>query len=407
MQTIAQLLRTPSSPLRGSAPANSFNPVNFLPWLCLLLSLALAWLTGCASSHPAVGGVSRQPFGKTSDGTPIDIFTLHNASGAEARICNYGGLVVSLKVPDRNGQPGDVVLGYDKLNDYIKNSPFFGALIGRYGNRIARGKFTLDGQQYTLATNNYPNALHGGNKGFDKVVWEPKVTTFASAEGPSLELRYLSKDGEEGYPGNLSVRVVYTLTEENALRVDYTATTDKDTVVNLTQHSYFNLAGKGDILGHVVMIPADKFTPVDSTLIPTGELRPVDGTPFDFRSPTAIGARINQPDEQLKFGNGYDHNWVFNKNVGDLTLMARVSEPTTGRVMEVWSTEPGLQFYSGNFLDGTIKGKRGVVYQFRNGFCMEPQHFPDSPNHPEFPSVVLKPGLTYHNTIIYKFSTAK
>ncbi|HTL58813.1 MAG TPA: aldose epimerase family protein [Candidatus Limnocylindrales bacterium] len=346
--------------------------------------------------------VTQQPFGKTKEGTEVSLFTLRNAKGVEARISNYGGIVVSLKVPERNGKLSDVVLGYDNLDGYLKETPYFGALIGRYGNRIARGKFTLDGKEYTLATNNYPNALHGGNKGFDKVVWQPMI--LANPSGPALKLTYLSKDGEEGYPGNLSITVIYSLTEDNGLKVEYTATTDKDTVVNLTQHSYFNLAGKGDILGHVVMMPADKFTPVDSTLIPTGELRPVEGTPFDFRKPTAIGARINQDDEQLKFGKGYDHNWVFNKQVGDFTQLARVYEPTTGRILEVYSTEPGLQFYSGNFLDGTLKGKGGWVYQFRNGFCMEPQHFPDSPNKPEFPSVVLKPGQTYKNLIVYKFS---
>lgn len=369
----------------------------------VLLCLGLAGFMGCSSTPHSPNQITRQPFGQTKDGTEVYLFTLRNDKGAEARISNYGGLVVSLKVPDRNGHLGDVVLGYDTLAGYLKETPYFGALIGRYGNRIARGKFTLDGQQYTLATNNYPNALHGGNKGFDKVVWEP--TLWASPDGPALKLKYISKDGEEGYPGTLTVEVIYTLTQDNALRVEYTATTDKDTVVNLTQHSYFNLAGRGDILNHVVMMPADRFTPVDSTLIPTGELRPVEGTPFDFRTPTAIGARINAEDEQLKFGKGYDHNWVFNKAVGQLTLMARVTEPTTGRVLEVSSTEPGLQFYSGNFLDGTLKGKRGWVYQFRNGFCMEPQHFPDSPNKPEFPSVVLKPGQVYRNTIIYKFST--
>ena len=335
----------------------------------------------------------------------MSLFTLRNINGAEVGICNYGGLVIFLKVPDRKGHMGDVVLGYDKLDDYIKDSPYFGALIGRYGNRIAKGKFTLDGKEYTLAVNNGPNALHGGLKGFDKVVWEPKI--LATPNGPSLELTYVSKDGEEGYPGTLSVKAVYTLTDDNALKLEYTATTDKDTVVNLTHHSYFNLAGKGDILNHEVMMPADKFTPVDSTLIPTGELKPVDGTPFDFRTPTAIGARIKQDDEQLKFGGGYDHNWVINKPMGQLGLMARVYEPTTGRVMEVWSTEPGLQFYSGNFLDGKNKGKGGWVYQFRNGFCMEPQHYPDSPNQPNFPSVVLKPGQVFQNTIIYKFSVQK
>lgn len=371
----------------------------------LLLCLGTAALLGCASASHSKTQVTLHPFGQTREGVEVSLFTLRNVNGAEAKISNYGGIVVSLKVPDRNGKLGDVVLGYDNLADYLKETPYFGALIGRYGNRIARGKFTLDGQEYTLWTNNYPNALHGGAKGFDKVVWQPMI--LASPDGPTLKLNYLSKDGEEGYPGNLSVTVIYTLLEDNALRVDYTATTDKDTVVNLTQHSYFNLAGKGDILGHIVMMPADKFTPVDSTLIPTGELRPVEGTPFDFRAPTAIGARINQEDEQLKFGKGYDHNWVFQKQVGEFTRMARVSEPTTGRVLEVFSTEPGLQFYSGNFLDGSLQGKGGWVYQFRNGFCMEPQHFPDSPNKPQFPSVVLKPGQTYKNLIIYKLSVEK
>ncbi len=364
------------------------------------LALAAA-LAGCASHLYTSHDIQEEPFG-TADGQPVSLWILRNAHGAEARICNYGGIVVSLKVPDRNGAFGDVVLGYDKLDDYVKNSPFFGALIGRYGNRIARGKFTLDDVTYTLATNNYPNALHGGPKGFDKRVWQGRA--FDGPAGPSLVLNYLSKHLEEGYPGNLIVKAVYTLTDDNELRLDYTATTDQDTVINLTQHSYFNLAGRGTILGHEVMIPADRFTPVDSTLIPTGELRPVAGTPFDFREPTAIGARINQDDEQLKFGGGYDHNWVINKPPGQFGLMARVYEPTTGRVMEVWSTDPGLQFYSGNFLDGTITGKGGWVYQFRDAFCMEPQHFPDSPNHPKFPSVVLKPGQTYHNTILYRFA---
>jgi aldose 1-epimerase len=374
----------------------------------LSASLGAAALVGCTtiSTVPVQQGeVSQRPFGQTKEGTPVTLFTLRNKQGAEAAICNYGGLVISLKVPDRNGQFGDVVLGYDNLADYIKDTPYFGAMIGRYGNRIAKGKFTLDGQEYTLAINNGPNALHGGLKGFDKVVWEPRVV--ASLDGASLELRYTSKDGEEGYPGTLTVKAVYTLTEDNGLKLEYTATTDKDTVVNLTQHSYFNLACKGDNLSHVVMIPADKFTPVDSTLIPTGELKPVDGTPFDFRTPTAIGARIGQDDEQLKFGNGYDHNWVINKPMGQLGLMARVYEPTTGRVLEVLSTEPGLQFYTGNFLDGKLTGKGGWAYQFRNGFCMEPQHFPDSPNQPNFPSVVLKPGQVYKHTLIFKFSVQK
>jgi len=373
--------------------------------LTLALGAGAALLAGCASevevSSPTEG-IVKQPFGETPDGQAVSIYTLRNKNGVEARIMTYGGILVSLKVPDMYGQMGDVVLGYDNLNSYVSNSPYFGALIGRYGNRIARGHFTLDGTTYTLVTNNYPNALHGGLKGFDKRVWHP--TTGYSKDGPELILDYLSKDGEEGYPGNLKVTATYTLTEDNAIRLEYAAETDKDTVLNLTQHSYWNLAGKGDILHHQVMILADHFTPVDSTLIPTGQFKPVEGTPFDFRTATAIGARIGQDDEQLKFGGGYDHNWVINKPFRKLALMAKVTSPETGRVLEVLSTEPGLQFYSGNFLDGTITGKGGWVYQHRAAFCMEPQHFPDSPNKPEFPTVELKPGQVYHNTIIYRFS---
>jgi aldose 1-epimerase len=367
------------------------------------VSLCALFLAGCSTTSPSTAAdISKAPFGKTADGTPVELFTLRNAKGMQARICNYGGIVISLTAPDRKGQYGDVVLGYDNLDDYIKNSPYFGCLVGRYGNRIAKGKFTLNGKAYTLAVNNEANHLHGGIKGFDKVVWQPM--SYMTSSGPTLELKYVSRDMEEGYPGTLTVKAVYTLTADNGLRLDYTATTDKDTVINLTQHTYFNLAGKGDILGHEVYLNADKFTPVDSTLIPLGELRPVEGTPFDFRKPTAIGARVNQADEQLKFGKGYDHNWVISKPMGELGLMARVHEPTTGRILEVLSSEPGLQFYCGNFLDGTLKGKGGWVYQFRHGFCMEPQHYPDSPNQPNFPSVVLKPGQVYKNTIIYRFS---
>jgi len=344
--------------------------------------------------------ITKQPFGQ-ADGKPVELYTLRNSKGAEARIMNYGGIVQYLSVPDRNGKFDDVVLGYDNVDGYIKVTPYFGALIGRYGNRIGGAKFTLDGQTYTLAANNGPNSLHGGIKGFDKVVWN-----VVKATGNTLELQYTSKDGEEGFPGNLNVTALYTLTEDNALRVEYKAVTDKATVVNLTQHSYFNLAGqgKGDILGHEVYINADKTTPVDSTLITTGEIADVTGTPFDFRKPTAIGARINDPNTVLQYGPGYDHNWVINKPAGQLGLQARVYEPKTGRVLEVLSDEPGLQFYAGNFLDGTITGKGGAVYQKRTGFCMEPQHYPDSPNKPNFPSVVLRPGQTYRNTIIYKFS---
>jgi aldose 1-epimerase len=365
--------------------------------------LAVACFVGCASMSKTTGTISQAPFGKTADGTPVEIYTLRNHNGMEARVMTYGGIVVSLKVPDKNGKFGDVVLGYDNLDDYVKNNPFFGALVGRYGNRIAKGKFTLDGHEYTLALNNAPNNLHGGPVGFDKRVWKV-ARADVGPDGPRLELTYLSQDGDQGFPGNLKVTATYTVTADNGLCLDYTATTDKDTICNLTQHSYFNLAGKGDILNHQVFINADKFTPVDSTLIPTGELKPVAGTPFDFRTATAVGTRINDNDEQLKFGHGYDHNWVANKPLGKLGLVARVTEPSTGRAMEVWSTEPGVQFYTGNFLDGSITGKGGWVYELRNGLCFEPQHYPDSPNHPQFPSVELKPGQTYQNTIIYKFS---
>lgn len=374
------------------------------------LGLLAAGLAGCETmSTTPPGTITKADFGKTTDGTPVQIFTLRNSKGMEATIMTYGGIVTSLKVPDKNGTFADVVLGFDNLDSYtkasyVKSCPYFGALIGRYGNRIAKGKFSLDGVEYTLATNNVPNHLHGGLKGFDKVVWTVEDAKVGE-HGPKLELTYLSKDGEEGYPGNLTVHATYTVTEDNALQIKFKATTDKDTVVNLTHHSYFNLAGSGDILGHVVYINADKFTPVDSGLIPTGELRPVAGTPFDFLTPTTVGARINNTnDEQIKLGGGYDHNWVLNKKSNELSLAARVHEPTSGRTMEVWTTQPATQFYTGNFLDGTITGKNGRTYQFRNGFCFEPQHYPDSPNHPAFPTAELKPGETYKSMIIYKFS---
>lgn len=335
----------------------------------------------------------------------MELHTLTNNHGASVTISSTGGIVTSLTMPDRSGTLGDVVLGYDNPDDYRKAGPYFGALIGRYGNRIADGEFNLNGVEYTLAQNDGPNSLHGGIKGFDKVVWETQ--RIDSPAGPALELTYLSPDGEEGYPGNLLVKVVYTLTHDNELKIDYTATTDRDTVVNLTQHSYFNLAGhdRGDILGHILTINADRFTPVDETLIPTGEVRPVAGTPFDFIRPTPIGARIEEPDEQLKFGLGYDHNWVLNNSDGSLALAATVSDPGSGRVMEVWTTEPGVQFYSGNFLDGSQIGKGGHAYQQRYGLCLETQHFPDSPNQPDFPSTTLEAGESYHSTTIYKFLT--
>jgi len=343
-------------------------------------------------------------FGETADGRQVRLYSLQNANGLKADIMTYGAIVVSLQTPDRDGRMDDIVLGYDNLQDYIKNSPYFGAIVGRYGNRIAKGKFTLDGAEYTLATNNNANHLHGGVKGFDKVVWGDDPVWKDDAVG--VKLSYLSKDGEEGYPGNLKATVTYLLTNKNELRIEYEATTDKATPVNLTHHGYFNLAGaESDILGHVLMLNADRFTPVDEGLIPTGELTPVKGTPMDFLKPTPIGARINETYEQLKFGGGYDHNWVLNKRGKGMTLAARVYEPTTGRVMEIRTMEPGIQFYSGNFLDGTITGKEGKVYKHRWGFCVETQHYPDSPNKPDFPSTILRPGEKYETVTTYRFST--
>jgi aldose 1-epimerase len=371
-----------------------------------LLALGLmAWLAFDAPSNADDEKKARkQVFGKTSSGEVVELYTLRNSKGIEARIITYGGIIVSLKVPDKSGKLGDVVFGFDSLEGYLKEHPYFGALIGRYANRIAKGRFTLNGVEYKLARNNGENHLHGGVKGFDKVVWKAKPITREA--GPGLELSYLSKDDEEGYPGNLSTTVTYSLTEANELRIDYEATTDKDTVVNLTNHSYFNLAGQGegDILGHLMMIAADRFTPIDEGLIPTGELKRVDGTRFDFHQPHTIGERIETPDEQLKFGKGYDHNFVVNGAPGSLRLAARVTEPKSGRVMNVFTTEPGIQFYSGNFLDGTLRGKSGKVYRHRYGLCLETQHFPDSPNKPEFPSAVLKPGGRYRTTTLYRFS---
>ena len=344
-------------------------------------------------------------FGKTTDGTEVQLFTLTNANGVKATITNYGGTLTSLLVPDKNGKMGDVILGFDNVSGYQspefkKAGPYFGALIGRYGNRIKAGKFTLEGKEYSLAKNNGPNSLHGGLKGYDKVVWQAEPG--AAADGQSLKLSYVSKDGEEGYPGTLIVAVVYTLTNDNALKIDYTATSDKATVVNLTNHTYFNLnhgAGK-DILGHEVTLPADRYTVVDATLIPTGELRPVKGTPFDFTAPHAIGERIAQ------VPGGYDHNWVLNTATGQHAA-ATVYEPVSGRTLEVTTDEPGIQFYTGNFLDGTLKGKGGTVYGKHAGFCLETQHFPDSPNQPKFPSTVLKPGETFHSVSTYKFGVRK
>ena len=361
------------------------------------LCLALFTLSAEAETK-----VTSQPFGKMPDGSAVEIFTLSDGP-YEARITNYGGVVVSLKAPDRNGKSADVVLGFDDLNGYVANfnSPsvaFFGAIIGRYGNRIAHGSFTLDGKKYSLPLNNGENTLHGGPHGFNNVVWQAKSIT------NGVELTYLSKDGEAGYPGNLSAVVRYTLIKGD-LRIEYSATTDKDTVVNLTNHSYFNLAGQGDILNHQLTLHASRFTPVDAGLIPTGELKSVEGTPFDFRKATAVGARINADDEQLHRGRGYDHNWVLDSSGGKLTEAAELYDAGSGRVLKVLTDQPGIQFYSGNFLDGSIIGKGGRPDELHAALCLETQHFPDSPNHPDFPTTELKAGERYHTVTVYSFST--
>ncbi|MBN2328918.1 MAG: galactose mutarotase [Candidatus Omnitrophica bacterium] len=372
----------------------------------LVFSMSCAQQSEDASKKEGTVTMTQQPFGDV-EGKPVELYTFTNANGMEVGIMTYGGIIVSIKTPDKNGQTADVALGFNSLEGYLKGHPYFGALVGRYGNRIAKGKFTLDGQEYTLAINNDPNALHGGLKGFDKKVWDAQEI---EQDGqPALELTCSSPDGEEGYPGNLTCKVIYSLSNDNELKIEYFAETDKATPLNLTNHVYFNLAGEGsgDILDHVVMLKAGKFTPVDETLIPTGELRPVEGTPMDFTQPTRIGDRIDADDEQIKFGGGYDHNWVLDNQSGQLALGGLVTEPTSGRILEFYTTQPGVQFYCGNFLDGTLVGKAGKAYEKRNGFCLETQHYPDSPNHPNFPSSILKPGETYHHVTVYKFSTEK
>ncbi|HCS49393.1 MAG: galactose mutarotase [Candidatus Aminicenantes bacterium RBG_19FT_COMBO_58_17] len=341
--------------------------------------------------------VQKQPFGETPDGTAVEIYTLTNDKGFKARVTTYGATLVSLEVPDRTGKLGDIVLGYDGLDGYIKNNPYFGSIVGRYGNRIAKGLFSLDGASYRLATNNGENHLHGGIKGYDKVVWKAEAVRETGVIG--VKFSYLSRDGEEGYPGNLNLTVIYTLTNDNELKISYLATTDKATPVNLTHHSYFNLAGEGDVLAHELTINADAYTPVDAGLIPTGETRPVKASPFDFTTPHTIGKRIAQVE------GGYDHNFVLRSGGGMMDLAVRVFEPKSGRIMEISTTEPGLQFYSGNFLDGTIAGKGGRGYQRHSGFCLETQHFPDSPNKPNFPSTILRPGAVYKSLTTHKFST--
>lgn len=368
----------------------------------LLAILILACATASAMEPP-----QPEPFGKTADGRPVEVYTLTNSRGLRLRAMTYGGIVLSLEVPDRNGVLADVVLGYDTLAAYEKDSPYFGALVGRYGNRIAGGKISLDGKDYLLALNNAPGGimcgLHGGLCGFDKVVWAGEGIVQGGAQG--LRLRYTSKDGEEGYPGALSATVTYLLSDSNEWRISYELRTDKATPVNVTQHSYFNLRGEGtgNILGHELKIVAAKYTPVDAGLIPTGELAPVAGTPFDFTTATPIGARVDDPDQQLGFGGGYDHNWVLDGPAGQLALAASVREPISGRTMDVFTTEPGIQFYCGNFLDGTLTGKRGEKYRFRDGFCLETQHFPDSPNQKTFPSTILRPGEVKESVTVFRF----
>jgi aldose 1-epimerase len=373
----------------------------------------------CCTSMPAftqgapvvTRGVARAPFGRTSDSRPAELFTLTNANGIEVRLTNYGGIIISLKTPDRSGRLDDIVLGYDSLSGYLRDTPYFGAIVGRYGNRIAGGRFTLDGKSYRLAVNNGPNSLHGGLRGFDKVIWTAQP--FRNESGVGVTLDYTSADMEEGYPGTLRARVTYTLADDNRLIIDYQATSDKATPVNLTQHSYWNLAGDGsrDVLEHVLTINADGMTPVDTTLIPTGEISSVAGTPFDFRTPMPIGARIDQrQNRQIRYGGGYDHNFVLNRSgaaADGLVHAASIAEPTTGRTLDVFTTEPGIQFYSGNFLDGSITGKAGHIYHYRYGLALETQHYPDSPNHPSFPSTILRPGQEYRSRTIFAFGVAR
>ena len=380
-----------------------------LALVAAMCTLAAACNRG-ESSRPVehVQPLAMAPFGKTPDGKAVELITLKHKSGVEARVATYGGIILSLRTSDRTGAFDDIVLGFDDITPYFDKSPYFGCIIGRYCNRIAKGQFTLDGTTYKLATNNGPNHLHGGVKGWDKVVWA--ATTFHDARGVGVVLRYTSPDGEEGYPGTVQAEVTYTLNDAGQLVVDYRATTDKPTIINMTQHSYFNLGGAKtkDILGHELTLNADQYTPIDATSIPTGEHAPVAGTPFDFTTSTAIGARINADHPQLKNGLGYDHNYVVRQSAaGALTEAARIVEPVTGRTLAIASTEPGIQFYSGNFLDGTITGKGGRVYAHRSGFCLEPQHYPDSPNRPNFPSTILRPGQEYRSQTVFTFGVTK
>ena len=387
--------------------------------MTLLSLLALGGLLGACGHHGMETGkapstdttakgaeakLKKESFGKLPDGTPVDVYTLTNKNGVEAKITNYGATLTSIKAPDRTGKMDDVVLGYDSIDGYLAKNPHLGAIAGRYANRIANGEFKLNGKTYTLAKNNGPNHLHGGPNGFYKQIWT--ASDASGKDGQAVSFKYLSKDGEENYPGNLTAIVTYTLTDKNELKIDYQATTDKDTVLNLTNHAYFNLAGagSGDVLGHELKINSKETTVVDKTLIPTGKMAPVAGTPFDFSKLTAIGARINDKNEQLEIGQGYDHNFVLATG-GSLTAQAvEVYEPSTGRVMEVFTDQPGVQLYTANHLDGSIVGKAGKTYNKRGGFCLETQHYPDSPNKPNFPTTTLKPGEKFHSTTIFKFS---
>ncbi len=377
-------------------------------WVNLVLAVTAIIVFGCAKKGTETPQetkteeqqVMKESFGKTPDGQEVDLYTLTNTNGLRARITNYGAILVSLEVPDKNGKLANITLGYDTLDGYLTRHPYFGATVGRYANRIGGARFKLNDVEYKLAANNGPNHLHGGIKGFDKVVWKAEEVT-AESDRALVKLSYLSKDGEEGYPGNLACTVTYTLTKDDELKISYEAETDKPTVINLTNHSYWNLAGQGDgdILGHELMLNADKYTPVDEGLIPTGEIKSVKDSPMDFTRPMTIGSRIGQ------VGSGYDHNYVLNSGGGTLALCARVYEPASGRIMEIHTIEPGVQFYTGNFLDGSITGKAGKVYKKHYGFCLETQHFPDSPNKPDFPSVVLKPGDKYTTVTVHRFST--
>jgi aldose 1-epimerase len=378
---------------------------SFLAAIAIALGLAVG-TTSCSifkkdrEEAPAVAQatVEKSAFGTLPNGQPVDLFTLKNPNGMVVKVMTYGAIITELQAPDRQGKMGDIVLGFDNLDAYVKGHPYFGAAIGRVGNRIAKGRFTLDGKTYKLATNNYPNHLHGGLKGFDKVVWTATAT--ATEEAAQVKFTYTSQDGEEGYPGNLKVTMTYTLNTKNELRIDYRATTDKATPVNLTNHSYWNLAGEGDILGHELRLFANSYTPVDATLIPVGEIRSVKDTPMDFTQPKPIGRDLKQ---LTNVPQGYDHNFALNSSGQVLALAARVYEPKSGRVLEILTDQPGVQFYSGNFLDGTLTGKRGTVYQQYYGFCLETQHFPDSVNQPTFPSVILRPQQTYKTTTIHRF----